>query len=82
MSAGRPKALRPIKHQKTFYSPGRYKERVNKLHAKKQKVEMLEALIVEYEKLDPEYVRDLKRRCNEQRSQLSVLSTIEPEERP
>jgi len=58
----------------------KHQERLDKLHAKKQKLEMLEALIEAYEcepTLDHEHLRDLKKRTNEVRSQLRVLSTTE-----
>ena len=58
----------------------KHQERLDRLYAKKQKLEMLEALIETYEndpKLDHEHIRDLKKRCNEVRSQLRVLSTTE-----
>lgn len=75
----------PMKQYKTFVTSGRYKERLNHVRAKRQKLEMMETLISEHEQgrcPDNEYIRDLKRRANEVRSQLSVLSTVETQLRP
>lgn len=84
--SGRPKSeLTPLKRYKRFMTAGRYDERIRKLCEKKQKLEMMESIILMQE-LNPKhnktYVCDLKRRANEVRSQLAVLSTVESCERP
>lgn len=79
--SGRPKTLlRPFKQPKEFHESGRYYKRLENLVAKRQKVEMMETLIAAHEtqtKPDFDYIRDLKRRANEVRAQLAVLSTTE-----
>jgi hypothetical protein len=85
MKAGRPRSTLPVKHRKPNFEAGRYYKRLENLLAKRQKLEMIETLLNMYENLKPldvEYVRDLKRRANEVRSQLRVLSTTEAMERP
>lgn len=88
MNTGRPKLLpsvRPFKHKKEYHIPGCHYKRVENLLAKQQKLQTLKSLIVMYEaqdNLDIEYIRDLKRRANEIRSQLAVLSTTCWRERP
>jgi hypothetical protein len=75
----------PLKRYKSFHSAGRYKERVEQLHQKKQKLETMESLIQMHEtqvKPDFDYIRDLKKRANEVRAQLAVMSTIEAMVRP
>jgi len=81
--AGRPKGLPFLRQRRAYKVAGRYQQRLDSLHAKRQKVEMLETLISEHEKQsnpDIDYIHDLKKRANECRSQLRVLSTIEPDE--
>lgn len=83
--AGRPKGAHTrYKNRKAFHEPGRYKERLDKLYNKKLKLEMLNSLILTHEQQPkPNYdeIRELKRRANEVRNQLAVMSTIEPLER-
>ncbi len=79
--SGRPKTNFPFKHNKEFHEAGRYYKRLEDLLAKKQKVAVMESLILMHEtqtKPDFKYLRDLKQRTNEVRSQLRVLSTVEP----
>ncbi len=80
----RQKSILPFKRPKEFHEAGRHYKRIEGLIAKRDKLHMMETLIATYEK-DPkqqEYVRDLKRRANEVRSQLAVLSTTYWKERP
>lgn len=79
------KDVRPVKQYKTFVTSGRYKERLEHVNAKKQKLATMETLIHMHEQAknpDYEYIRELKRRTNDVRSQLSVLSTVDVQLRP
>jgi len=83
--SGPVKRLKPIKQRKPFVSPGRYEVRLKRLRDKKKKVEIMESLIEMHENRtnpDVEYIRGLKRRANEVRSQLRVLSTTDLSDRP
>ncbi len=81
----RQKSILPYKRPKEFHEAGRHYKRVEGLLAKRDKLHMMEAIVTATEKKpdhDREYVRDLKRRANEVRSQLAVLSTTNWKERP
>jgi hypothetical protein len=57
----------------------RHQERVARLLRKREKLEMLESLILEHEKSvhpDLDYLKSLKKRANDIRTQLSVISTV------
>jgi hypothetical protein len=82
MKAGRPKGITKYKKPKPF-TAGRHQQRLDALLAKKQKLEMLEALIQTHEKTpnpDFELIRNMKRRANDVRSQFRVLSTVSQDE--
>jgi hypothetical protein len=63
---------------------GRYEKRLARLHAKREKLEMMETILLMHEQKripDNDYIRGLKRRANEVHGQLTVLSTRETMER-
>lgn len=81
--AGRPHKTKPYKQRRLYRLGSRYEQRIQQLYEKKQKLEMLEALIwchERVEKPDLEEIRKLKKRANEVRAQLTVLSTVDPNE--
>lgn len=83
MKIGRPKGAKtkPLRRRKGFHVAGRYKERLEKLQIKREKLHTLESLLFTYEKQpnpDLDEIKDLKRRINDIRTQLLVTSTIEP----
>ena len=78
--AGRPKELTRYKHRKPTFDAGRHEERLNKLRAKQQKIEMLEALLQMATTL--EEINNIKHRLHKKRAQFRVLSTVEFKERP
>lgn len=82
--SGRPQNNpKKYKVRKSYHLPGRYKERLDALHAKKQKLEMLSALLYSHEHAavpDLDEIKAIKKRANEVRAQLAVLSTVEPDD--
>ena len=81
MNRGRPcSSPTRYKHHKAYVLPGRYEDRLNNLKAKKQKLEMLHAIIQTRERLNPAHpeLKRLLKRANEVRAQLLVLSTTDP----
>lgn len=78
MTRGRTK---PLRRRKGFHVAGRYKERLEKLRIKQDKLQTLESILFTHERRpNPDFVeiKELKRRINEIRTQLAVTSTIEP----
>jgi len=81
MKPGRPKGTTNGKLHKSYYTAGRYAERVERVRRKKEKLDMTEFLLgwwqeqPELTRAQHDYIKKLAKRADELRSQISVYST-------